>query len=233
MPLRPTAAAICLQARLMELMTVASSVSMWPWRSCCKLFQGDKGGQQKEGGESRRVMWCDTRRGICICMQEGGNAIARGASQQPGRAVRSTKCCWFDAAAAACVRHGRGRAVFRATGATATGCVCAREIAPAAARWSGCTAQSRSSCRRRRLGLLPGQLLPAAGRENRRQLRVLLVGSLLLLLLHWGACTDVPVPSRSAEQLAAGKQRWRWHSAGTHTKLAERDSGGVPWANPS
>lgn len=35
MPLRPTAAAICLHARLMELITVASSVSMWPWRSCC------------------------------------------------------------------------------------------------------------------------------------------------------------------------------------------------------
>lgn len=42
MPLRPTAAAICLQARLMELMTVASSLSMWPWRSCCKRGRKEK-----------------------------------------------------------------------------------------------------------------------------------------------------------------------------------------------
>jgi hypothetical protein len=57
MPLRPTAAAICLQAKLMELITVASSVSMWPWRSCCKA--GDEIGanwREMQNG-SRRQNW--------------------------------------------------------------------------------------------------------------------------------------------------------------------------------
>jgi hypothetical protein len=40
------------------------------------------------------------------------------------------------------------------------------QIAPAAARWSGCTAQNRSSCRKKRQGLLPGQLPPAVAHEQ-------------------------------------------------------------------
>lgn len=40
------------------------------------------------------------------------------------------------------------------------------QIAPAAARWSGCTAQSRSSCKMKRQVLLPGQLLPAGANKE-------------------------------------------------------------------